>query len=120
MRLSEAIRLGAAMKPQAFGEMHQFGGTCARGSALDAIGLLDVTATPEAQLYAWFDTEWAKWSIKKPASCPVSGVLTYCLNDTHHWTRERIADWVELHEPLPQVESVNDATCVAKTEEQHV
>lgn len=96
MRLSEAIRLGAMTKPQAFGGRID-GGTCAREAACDAIGVDNWFAAPK---------EWLDWAYGNRLPCPVcgvvlsmSGVIALCLNDHHHWTREAIADFVELHEP---------------------
>lgn len=39
MRLSEAIRLGAMMRPQTFGALSDERGTCAMGAAYEAAGL---------------------------------------------------------------------------------
>lgn len=100
MNLSEAIRLGALLKPQGhMGFLDQrSGGTCALGAATDAIGrlndLLDgrfyefrewpvLGATVESPETGWRTTVW-------------QSVVT--LNDLHGWTRERIADWVETIE----------------------
>lgn len=105
MRLSEAIRLGATMKPQCFGELFsKDGGSCAMGAAQDAAG--------GGILYAMYDFI-VKLSDER---CPECGKgrttgrgckhLIAHLNDVHHWTRERIADFVELHEPLPEVEEL--------------
>jgi hypothetical protein len=30
------------------------------------------------------------------------GMVIVCLNDTHQWSREQIADWVELQEGLAE------------------
>lgn len=38
MRLSEAIRLGAMLKPQGFGSYFRHGATCAMGAAIEAVG----------------------------------------------------------------------------------
>ena len=110
MRLSEAIRLGATMKPQSFGVEQGDGGSCARGAAADAIGVTD-----------WFETPWLKWAtLECQTTCPVcdkpghlAGTIAYCLNDSHRWTRERIADWVELHEGLPAEQPQEETTCVS-------
>lgn len=98
MRLSEAIRLGAMLKPQHFGSLRSDDGvaTCALGAAEEASG-----------------ERWQVWYGQHPAclqdtACPA---CTYVprfdlnqeptiahLNDTHRWTREQIADWVETIE----------------------
>jgi len=109
MKLSEAIRLGAMLKPQAFGSLFNGMGTCALGAAADAVGILDT------------DTHWFKRDKRAPehwkpvatsmAECPQCGAdwplprtgaftkrdvqtAVVHLNNDHRWTRERIADWV--------------------------
>lgn len=123
LKFSEAIRLGAMLKPQAFGKLQDAGGSCAYGAALDACGIQDQDNVTEQQLCELFPITTA------PASCPVCGlhlepqpepwqirelktvdeVITH-LNDWHRWTRERIADFVETLE-TPQA-----ADAVARTE----
>ena len=104
MALSHAIRLGATMKPQAFGMMWLAGGSCAVGAAYEAIGVTQYDfyngrgALPEL---------WRIFGRKMPCpDCnePHFGIISH-LNDQHRWSREKIADWVELHEPMPQPES---------------
>ena len=128
MKLSEAIRLGAVMRPQAFGMMksqpelrpvyreidpnavfdprgmvevrvEQVYSTCAWGAALDAIGILDDTKKIADVAPHWL--EIYKYSRSCP-SCGVtqSGSIIIHLNDWHMWPRERIADWVESIERL--------------------
>jgi hypothetical protein len=94
MKLSEAIRLGAMMKPQAFND-GTLGASCALQAAAEVLGVdrwdyleqeypftTTVVECPEcAQRAGLFDTLWH-------------------LNDDHRWTRERIADFVFLHESL--------------------
>lgn len=98
MKLSEAIRLGAMLKPQGFGddatERHATE-SCALGAAYDAASveprawhallrafpLADVISArhcPECQMWFW-------------------SVIPH-LNDDHRWTREQTADWVETVE----------------------
>lgn len=92
MRLSEAIRLGATLKPQAFNDQ-TLGRSCALQAAADALNMS--TWTDIALRYAF---------ITKTVDCPHCTDRDWLiraiwhLNDTHHWTRERIADFVELHE----------------------
>lgn len=105
MRLSEAIRLGAAITPQSFGGWWDISGkrTCALGSAAVAAGFTLKTSNLLIEMIR-------RWpGLKSPARCPACdvmhhtmlGVIGYHLNDTHRWSRERIADWVELYEPPP-------------------
>lgn len=114
LKLSEAIRLGAMLKPQAFGKAFvfvKFGelGSCALGAAEDAINgpIYEASDGGAKQLEVY-----ERYSLNKQRrDCPscdrpgrLSDVIVH-LNDDHQWTRERIADWVETIEPA-QVESV--------------
>ena len=102
MTLSEAIRLGAMLRPQAFGVKFDGVGTCALGAALDASGALGMSETVEAKRYR----EWNLNAWFQEATCPECGRIRSLfmegtiphLNDKHRWTRERIADWVETIE----------------------
>lgn len=103
MRLSEAIRLGAMLKPQAFGDLWRDGGrtSCALGAAYEALGF-----GPGSDVE---DNEHVPRGIRdfleEPSACPVCkrenriGLTVTHLNDAHKWTRERIADWVATVEP---------------------
>jgi hypothetical protein len=115
MKLSEAIRLGAMLNPQAFGNFTDGVGTCAIGAAHLAVGLPmreDVD----------FPREWDV-VLEFEGGCPECGLTVFDttddlnipahLNDTHRWTRERIADWADcverihgLSEPAPVVAAV--------------
>jgi hypothetical protein len=95
MRLSDAIRLGAMMKPQAFKGLFRDGGSCALGAALDAIGCgLDDGFRDQLAL---FPTTIGIGRV----TCPQCGrfgwidAVVVHLNDDHRWTREAIADFVE-------------------------
>jgi hypothetical protein len=98
MRLSEAIRLGAMMRPQTFRTMLTDDGACALGAALLAVGARPEEAVSSA-LHRW------PWASTVSADCPRCGrsrtvfrVITH-LNDRHRWTREQIAKWVAGIEP---------------------
>lgn len=99
MRLSEAIRLGAMLKPQGFGSssMYDPRRSCALGAASDAVGLaLDSYRWLRlAKIWPQLDESYAS-----PATRQVDRLLVviYDLNDNRGWTRERIADWVETIE----------------------
>lgn len=91
--LSKAMRAGAKLKPQAFGEYTDGVGTCALGAANEGAGLsTDYTRTPDA----WLATLHAIDEMP----CPECGCgaaddsLIVHLNDWHRWTRERIATFV--------------------------
>jgi hypothetical protein len=98
MRLSEAIRLGAMMRPQAFRTLLSDDAACALGAALLAVG-----ACPEEAVRSTLN-RWP-WASIVSADCPRCGrsrtvfrVITH-LNDRHRWTREQIANWVAGIEP---------------------
>ena len=110
MKLSEAIRLGAMLHPQAFRQVQRYRdlkvvATCAIGAAKEA----------GYPIY----TLWQNLPRCEPHSCPVADCryglrrrlyLTSWiahLNDKHRWTREQIADWVE---------TVEGATSLADTQ----
>ena len=106
LRLSEAIRLGAMLKPQVFGILRDGIGTCALGAALEACGIV----ANHLNNLEYVINRWP-WTDAKFHNCPGCGywgypsaVITH-LNDAHHWTREQIADWVETIEPR-EVEEV--------------
>lgn len=113
MRLSEAIRLGATIRPQAMGFYFVADASCAIGAACEAVGIGEFIDTPS--LVNAFGKYWFEVGQRLP--CPECGkvfdkdksrarTITH-LNDDHMWTRERIADFVELHE-LPQSEPISD------------
>lgn len=147
MKLSEAIRLGAMLRPQAFGSIHgiqrgvSLGGvlglsmpdivtTCALGAAMEAFGCKAIPAEEatgevlgtrgrpvKGEMTIQSPDEWARFLIGT-YSCPACDTfrghgtqIIPHLNDTHRWTRERIASFVE------QIE--NQQTVSALTGEQH-
>jgi hypothetical protein len=130
MTLSEAIRYGSGMKPQAFGEWRGDGSSCALGAAMDALHveaygqLLNAEDVGEDLPYDDLTVTFP-W-LEGPAKCPAcslpSGIfrrwwyeeveaqdVIIHLNDDHRWSREAIAEWVarmeppETRPPLPQV-----------------
>lgn len=100
MRFSEAIRLGATLRPQAYGRLFDRGRSCAIGAAYEAAGVSDShSVLPEG----WFD-----FLIRQGGQqCVECGELLTDnykaishMNDFHFWTRERIADFVETLEAI--------------------
>jgi len=110
LKLSEAIRLGSMVHPQYFGAMFRFNyrgpageprrdivGSCALGAAAVASGMDNTLGA-----FPYLDEK-----VKRPPngvtfppkSSPYEcSTLCQCivyLNDGCHWSRERIADWVE-------------------------
>ena len=118
MTLSEAIRLGAMLKPQAFATLWDGrGGACALGAAFDAIGI------GEDQSACDVPEPYRSW-LGQRAECPVcpdeGGEYTRQetiahLNDMHRWTRERIADWVETTEAA-EVPAAREAEALGSVE----
>jgi hypothetical protein len=96
MKLSEAIRLGAMLKPQGF-LSHSCNAnaarTCALGAAAQALGEPDGW-----ELYKRYSS--LSTHIRACPECdsqpgPDGGLdIVYHLNDCHKWPRERTADWV--------------------------
>lgn len=96
IKLSTAIRLGAMLKPQGFTEfVDELGRTCAIGAAADAIGKLSQIETgAESECEFWpVLNVWANYPGGQ-ISMSVWSIVTN-LNDEEHWSRERIADFVE-------------------------
>lgn len=111
MKLSEAIRAGAKMRPQAFGVSRDHkGGTCAFGAAWD--GVTEFYARAPSRLSEMLDNGEVLYSTEAP--CPARGCpgvegphyqdpelatsVMMHLNDYHRWSREAIAEWVETIE----------------------
>lgn len=97
---SEAIREGSKLRPQAFGDWFDGNGTCALGAAADAmLGVDHKDGIDLNEFWPYISTADATC----PA-CPSCGVhahlaaVVMLLNDSHKWTREAIADWIELEE----------------------
>ena len=104
MKLSEAIRLGAMLHPQHFGDYYDWDehnkviATCALGAA----GQAGYKQHPnEAFLLTFTECPVCAWN-----EC-LRAVVAH-LNDGHRWTREDIADWVAVQEgaEVPVVEAV--------------
>ena len=103
MKLSEAIRLGAMLRPQGTNSKSMLWwvderGTCALGAALHAQGL-------RGEFVFDLIREAHPWIRVRGPNCPICQVkyrvyeTIYHLNDKHLWTREQIAGWVESIEP---------------------
>lgn len=113
MRLSEAMRLGAMLRPQITGRLLSRWGSCALGAARQAAGV----PTRETVSHPWV---WTHTTLSHCPACRFSTgyqdfveQLIKHLNDTHRWTRERIADWVESIEPQPETPVTPEAeSCV--------
>ena len=108
MKLSEAIRLGAMLHPQAFDAFRTpEGHTCVMAAAADAAGLVTTPGrSPMPALRETFPilntiiTGDHRFQVdcQYAADFDLEGELTQILvfmNDCLHWSRERIADWIE-------------------------
>jgi hypothetical protein len=90
MTLSEAMRKGAAMKPQGFGGNQGDERSCAVGAVMDASTNNDL------------EIGYPELRAPYPTSCPkceccfkwLASAIVH-LNDYHFEPRERIADWLE-------------------------
>src|SRR6185436_16765159 len=100
MKLSEAIRLGAMLRPQSFTNGFDGTGTCAWGAAFEAVGYAPKGFKFDgAWMPKWGEHEFHKL-FDKSRACPDCGArftsdMIVHLNDDHRLTREPIADWVE-------------------------
>lgn len=102
MKFSEAIFLGAKLSPQGFGELlGRDGSRCAFGAALQAVG----ANSSDSLRVLW------PWRQERREPCPECGdvdavnfIISTHLNDSHRWTRERIAYWVASVEPVEAAE----------------
>jgi len=136
MRLSEAIRLGAMLKPQKFmGPSNQLKyetHTCALAAAAEAAGQSHLSVYAPFWLWPWSAEipsnrhvppcpacEYA-WLEGSKCAIAVVHIITH-LNDKHHWTREAIADWVAAREPSDVLTERSEAAtaigAVARTAE---
>jgi hypothetical protein len=86
LKLSEAIRIGARIRPQCRGSFFREGGSCALGAAYEAI---TGRVLPE---YADATSLHGVVPHMRDHNFRFSIVRK---NDGDRWTRERIADWLE-------------------------
>jgi hypothetical protein len=93
--------MGSMVRPQEFGHLMTFQGSCALGAAFEAVGLLNVMHRPSDPHPEMPES----WELEKPTRCPACNrttddemvfLITH-LNDHHRWTREQIADWIETN-----------------------
>jgi hypothetical protein len=120
LKYSEAIRLGAMLRPQAFNALYSDGATCANGAAFEAIGRLKVWPKGDAYLAerSFIHTEFPEADAS--ATCPecdyaddLARTVVH-LNNDHRWTRERIADFVAAKEAEAEAKAAKPAEeCVA-------
>lgn len=104
LTLSEAIRLGAMIRPQGYGSFVRDGASCALGAAAEACGIGADDFEAVGAMWPWtlrriFTIEFISGHDWSHQQCLVDArEVIWRLNDVHGWTRERIADYVELLE----------------------
>lgn len=110
MTLSEAVRLGAAKRPQCFGLPFRYEspgvlGSCVVGAAYEALtGFVDLTVPSGLNVYRVVREAFPIWS--REVVCPMEDcgefgpLLSACshLNDIHEWSREAVAFWIAEQE----------------------
>jgi hypothetical protein len=93
-KFSQAIRLGATFKPQGFGAeaMYSTQKSCVLAAASDALGITDNKYHMLRERFPALDSE-----VSHPTIPYRDNIWTICyvLNDQDHWSREKIANWLE-------------------------
>ncbi len=122
MMLHEAIRLGAMLRPQCFGQYSHLDAqgvryTCAISGALEAMGFSDLRIMFPSPLTVdeCFVRQWP-WAAELQVDNPANGharaadvrIMIAILND-EGWTRERIADWLQPIEEAYLAQQAHDA-----------
>ncbi len=104
MKLSEAIRLGAMLKPQYHDGSGDGKATCALAAAADALGIKYGIIAPYDALEKLYPQllKYERHPISKEME-PLEQCI-WGLNDSFRWTRERIADWVATIEAQQAVD----------------
>jgi len=103
--LSDAILLGSTFRGQSRSDLYANGRTCAIGAAAEAIGIdivenADNNYKVEIELEKRFPImdEDIRLSCPSPLcyehACSIHDMVVH-LNDSHHWTRERIAAFLK-------------------------
>ncbi len=85
LKPSQAIRIGAAMRPQCEGIIFKDGGSCVIGALWEGYGKRNSQYIEDyVKIYAFASRVLGNFVNK-----------AWYLNDQKHWTREAIADWLE-------------------------
>jgi len=112
MTLSEAVTIGAALRPQCFGLPFRYEqpgvlGSCVVGAAYEALtGTVDLALPSGINVYRVLREAFPVAA--RPVVCPVvgcgdSGPLLSCathLQDWHEWSREAVAAWIAEQEAV--------------------
>lgn len=118
---SDAIRVGAELRPQAFDRYFGNGGSCAYGAALEAI-------TGKEDADPWGAVEAFGYLLNQGSSCPAGcdqpepfvsiAAIIFHLNDDHRWAREQIADWLQSEEDKLGYVTITESVVEPTTEPQ--
>jgi hypothetical protein len=102
MTLSAAIHLGSTLGKQLFGRTSTVAGdSCVMGAVYQATGLLSLRSVCAMYPELWAvgccplsDCPWHTPDLGSPYITRLCMVMMH-LNDLHHWSRQRIADWID-------------------------
>lgn len=104
LKLSEAIRLGAVLRPQGHNALFWAGKTCALGAAMEAAGLkLTERQSDDGRMYRELEARWPILMMPFPGVDDLRCKIAI-LNDNEGLSREAIADFVatiEAQHPIP-------------------
>ena len=102
MRLSEAMRIGASWSPQIITFWKTINGTCALGAAYEGtfgtLNLQGASGMDMVKLFKTYPILIEKCTSPEPSYCSCIGDAIPILNDSYNWTREEIANWIEIKE----------------------
>lgn len=90
LKLSEAIRIGAKIRPQCTGKFYANGGSCAIGAALEAIGMKG-----EVEKYRRENGPTDPYHIFDKAFPYASALDLEIGMKSDNGTREKVADWLQ-------------------------
>ena len=96
LKLYEAIRLGAMLRPKTKVRLFYGGGSCAIGAAMEASGIPYNTKLSFEEAEKVFP-QLLEISVRHPVDLFRSELkrIIWDLNDNCGWTREQIATWLE-------------------------
>jgi hypothetical protein len=111
MRLSDAMREGAKIRPKGLGDLFVDGKSCALGAAAEGNGMslhgiwgdlwLNIMETWPELDQPDQECPYVKCAAMRSYSVTTLADVVIHLNDEHGWTRERIADWLDGREASP-------------------
>ena len=116
MKLSTAIRIGSALRPQAFGRLFKNGGSCVIGAAFEGAGLNLEDSLDRISNASFIKSKCPACELWNRVKISTVAVIMH-LNDKHRWTREAIADLVETLETSDTQSSGTSEGPVEKAEE---